>query len=304
MPFPQAKELLHHDLKIRISHVGFAAREIVTSERAKLPALTVALSATCAVLYAIGSYVTAYMHSPWGAGQFRPAVVIPAVFASLFGPLIGGLGAAVGTLIADSASHGQIYVRSLVSAVPGNFAGFYLFGWLMRKKFSLEKFIKTSQITLLVSNAIVAFLYVYFRVFVEASYPLAFREGWVYISLGLIAWWYVTMLPFVLIFGPPLIRAIASAFPGLVSEEIKTSSMKNESLKRDFCLALIVPGTFMLLIGMLVIFTDPRQLLALGVAPSALILTGMQLMFVFSGVVLLALGLVIYATGRLIGKGK
>jgi len=304
MPFPRAKDLAHHDLKIRISHVGYAARRIITSERAKLPALTVALSATCAVLYAMGSYVTAYMHSPWGAGQFRPAVVIPAVFASLFGPLIGGLGGAVGTLIADSASHGQIYVRSLVSAVPGNFVGFYLFGWLMRKKFTLEKFIKTSQITLLVSNAIVAFLYVYFRVFVEASYPLAFREGWVYISLGLVAWWYVTMLPFVLIFGPPLIRVISSAFPGLVSEEIKTSSMKTESLKRDFSLALITPGAFMLLIGMFVIFTDPNQLLALRVAPSALILAGMQLMFVLSGAVLLALGLLIYATGKLIGKDK
>jgi len=272
------------------------------SDKAKMPALTVALSATCAVLYAIGSYLTAYMHSPWGAGQFRPAVVIPAVFATLFGPFIGGLGAAVGTLIADSVSHGQIYVRSLVSAVPGNFVGFYLFGWLMKRKFSLESFIKASQITLLVANAIVAFLYVYFRVFVEASYPLAFAQGWVYISLGLVAWWYVTMLPFVLLLGPPLIRSIISAFPALVSEKAKTTSWKGETMRKSFSLAMILPGLLMLLIGLVISFTDSRQLLASGLAPNVLILAGMQIMFVGSGIALLVLGAAIYATGRMIGR--
>ena len=142
-------------------------------ERKRSLALEAAVSATCAVLYAMGSYLTAFTASPWGSGQFRPAVVIPAVFSTLFGPLVGGLGAAVGTLIADSAKYGQIYVRSLVASVPGNFVGFYLFGWFMKRKFSWENFIKASQITLLVSNAIVAFLYVYFRTFVEASYPVA-----------------------------------------------------------------------------------------------------------------------------------
>jgi hypothetical protein len=274
------------------------------SGKAKLPALTVALSATCAVLYAMGSYLTAYMHSPWGAGQFRPAVVIPAVFATLFGPLIGGLGAAVGTLIADSVSHGQIYVRSLVSAVPGNFVGFYLFGWLMRKKFSLENFIKTSQITLLVSNTIVAFLYVYFRAFVEASYPLAFKEGWVYISLGLIAWWYVTMLPFVLLLGPPLIRSITSAFPALVSEKAKTTSWKGETMRNSFSLAMILPGLLMLLIGLVISFSDSRQLLASGLAPNVLILAGMQIMFVGSGIALLVLGAAIHVTGRMTGRAE
>jgi len=98
--------------------------------------LEVAMSATCAVLYAMGSYLTAYTASPWGSGQFRPAVVLPAIFATLFGPIVGGLGAALGTLIADSVKYGQIYVRSLVAAVPGNFVGFYLFGRLMQKRFS------------------------------------------------------------------------------------------------------------------------------------------------------------------------
>jgi len=274
------------------------------SGRRRSISLEVAQSAMCAVLYAMGSYLTAYIESPWGAGQFRPAVVIPAVFSTLFGPLVGGLGAAVGTLIADSVKHGQIYIRSLVAAVPGNFVGFYLFGWLVKRKFSWENFIKASQVSLVVSNAVVALLYVYFRAFVDVSLPLAFREAWVYVSLGLLAWWYVTMLPFVLLFGPPLIRAVASAFPGLVSEEIRFSTIKSDLPRKSFSLAMIIPGLIMLLVGTGITLPDPGQMLALNLAPSPLILTGMQVMFVGSGAVLLILGLLVHATGRLIRKAK
>jgi len=273
-------------------------------DRRRSLSIDVAQCAMGAVLYAMGSYLTAYISSPWGSGQFRPAVVIPAVFSTLFGPLVGGVGAAVGTLIVDSAKYGQIYVRSLVAAVPGNFVGFYLFGWLMRRRFSWENFIKASQITLLVSNAIVAFLYVYFRSFVEFSYPAAFREAWVYVSLGLIAWWYVTMLPFVLLLGPPLIRAVASAFPGLVSEQIKSSTMKGELPRRSFSLAMMIPGSLMLLIGIAMTLADPGKMLALNLAPSALILVGMQVMFMSSGAILLVLSILVLATRRLIEKAK
>jgi len=113
------------------------------------------------VLYAVLSFATAYVESPWGAGQFRPAVVIPALFATIFGPMPGGVGAALGTLIADSVKHGQLYPGSFLAAVPGNFIGFYVFGYIMKKKFSWKRFIWASQITLTVANLIVAFLYVF-----------------------------------------------------------------------------------------------------------------------------------------------
>ena len=260
------------------------------SSRGKSVSFRVAQSATCAVLYAMGSYLTAYISSPWGFGQFRPAVVIPAVFSTLFGPMVGGLGAAVGTLIVDSAKHGQIYFRSLVSAVPGNFVGFYLFGMLV-KRFSWENYVKATQVSLLISNVVVAFLYVYFRAFVEASYPVVFREAWIYVSLGLVAWWYVTMLPFVLLLGAPLIRAVALAFPGIVSEEMRSATVKGEALKKSFSLGMIIPGLLMLLIGLAIFFADPNWIIELKIAPSEIILVGMEMMFIVGGAILLFLGL-------------
>ena len=279
-------------------------REGAKADVKRSVSLEVAQSATCAVLYAMGSYLTAYISSPWGSGQFRPAVVIPAIFAALFGPFVGGVGAALGTLIADSIKHGELYVRSLVSAVPGNFIGFYLFGWLMKRRFSWENFVKTSQVTLLISNVIVAFLYVYYRVFVDVSYPVAFAGAWIYISLGLVAWWYVTMLPFVLLLGPPLIRAVASAFPGFVSEQVRSSNIRSEVLRRSSSMAMIIPGLIMLLIGITTIVVDPNQLLSLNIAANPLILAGMQAMFIVGAVILLALGILILATGKLIVRGK
>jgi uncharacterized membrane protein len=276
-------------------------------EARKSASLKVAVSATCAALYAVGSYLTAFTASPWGSGQFRPAAVIPAVFSTLFGPLVGGVGAALGTLIADSAKHGQIYVRSLVASVPGNFVGFYLFGWIMKRRFSWENFVKASQVTLVVANGIVAFVYVYFRTFVEASYPVAFREAWIHVSLGLVAWWYVTMLPFVLLLGPPLIRAVASAFPGVVYEEARLSTLRSELPKRSFAMAMLVPGIIMLLIGAWITLTDPNQLQALKLAYGAaysVILAGMQALFLGSGAVLLVLGVLVLATGKFVERAK
>jgi hypothetical protein len=217
--------------------------------------------------------------------------------------MVGGLGSAVGTLIVDSVKHGEIYIRSLVSSVPGNFVGFYLLGWLIKRRFSWENFIKASHISLIVSNTIVAFLYVYYRAFVEASYPEVFRAAWIYVSLGLVAWWYVTMLPFVLLLGPPLIRAVASAFPGQVPESLRLAAVRSEMSRKSFSLAMILPGLIVLLIGIMITLADASLLLELQIAPSLLILAGMQVMFVGSGIVLLSIGVLVLFAGKFIGRG-
>jgi len=70
--------------------------------------------------------------------RFWPVVVIPAVFAVLFGPLVGGLGAAIGIFISDMFVHGNALL-SLVAGVPSNFVGFYLIGYISRKNLGWTK---------------------------------------------------------------------------------------------------------------------------------------------------------------------
>lgn len=59
------------------------------------------------------------------------AVVIPAIFAALFGPLVGGLGAAIGIFISDMIVHGNPLL-SITVGVPANFVMFYLIGWIIK----------------------------------------------------------------------------------------------------------------------------------------------------------------------------
>jgi len=247
------------------------------------------------VLYAILSYATAYIQSPWGSGQFRPAVVIPALFATVFGPMPGGIGAALGTLIADSVKHGQLYPGSFLAAVPANFIGFYLLGYIMKKKFSWERFILASQATLTIANLILAFLYVFlFKILYlgEAKYVGMPLHVQIFFSVGLTIWWYVTMLPFVLLVTPILIRAASSAFPTVVSEEIRRNSLRQELPETSFSLAMLVPGVIMLIIGLATSYTDLGLMTRsfFGELTSGLI----QLMFYSSGVALSFLGVLFY----------
>lgn len=68
-----------------------------------------------------------------GLVRFWPQVIIPAVFAVIFGPWVGGLGAAVGIFINDMLIHGNP-VLSLMAGVTSNFAMFWLIGYIARKK--------------------------------------------------------------------------------------------------------------------------------------------------------------------------
>jgi len=67
-----------------------------------------------------------------GVVKFWPAVVVPAVFANLFGPMVGGVGAAIGIFISDMLTGGNALL-SLLVGVPSNFIGFYLVGYIGRK---------------------------------------------------------------------------------------------------------------------------------------------------------------------------
>ncbi|MEM1553588.1 MAG: ECF transporter S component [Thermoproteota archaeon] len=222
--------------------------------------LLVTATALCAALYAVGCYSTAHIPSPWGFGQFRPAVVIPALFGTFFGPLPSALGAAIGTLIADSMKRGSLHIGSLIAAVPGNFIGFYIYGEILKKKFTWSRFIAASLLTLIIGNAIVAFLYVflYKSLFL---YELPFSiEKLSFLSIGLTIYWFATMLPFMLLLTPLLIRLIATAIPGIVPERKLISDIRTEFPKRSFTLATIIPGIVLIMLGIATSITPLRDL--------------------------------------------
>ena len=279
-------------LKARKSDVAMIKRQHPVS------LLTVATT-MCAVLYAVGAYSTAYIPSPWGVGQFRWAVVIPAFFATIFGPMPAGIGAAIGTLIADSVKHGYLYPGSYLAAVPGNFIGFYLFGYIVKKKFTWGRFILASNVTLTVANLIVAFLYVFtFKVLYlnQPGYVDMPLDALTFLSIGLTIWWFVTMLPFVLLFTPLLIRAVAAAIPSVVPKEVMSHSLKQELPKTTFSLAILIPGLIMILMGLATTYTTLGNYINsfFGEVTFGLI----QLMFYGSGIILAVLGILVY-TGRM-----
>jgi uncharacterized membrane protein len=260
--------------------------------------LLIIATAMCAALYAVGSYATAYIPSPWGFGQFRPAVIVPALFGAIFGPIPAAIGAAMGTLIADSTKHGTLYMGSLLASVPGNFIGFYIFGYILKKKFNWTRFISASIITLTVANAIVAFLYVFLF---KALYlnALAFSpETLTFMSLGLTIYWFVTMLPFILLVTPLLIRAVASAMPTIVPEEVRANSLQTELPRTSFALATIAPGITLLVIGLATTFTPLGAFTQSATKLSSTLL--IELMYYIGGAALLTIGLVALAKQKMV----
>jgi len=107
---------------------------------------------------------------------------------------------------------------------------------------------------------------------VEVPFPVAFAEARVNVSLG------------------------------LVSAQMKASNLRAQASRMSFSVAMTAPGSFMLLIDLGLVAADPQQLLELRIAQNPMILAGMQVMFLASGVVLLAIGLLIPVTGTLVAR--
>jgi hypothetical protein len=101
-----------------------------------LKAIDIVVIGISAALYAVFGILTAGF-SFLGVG-FLPAVVIPAVFAALYGPWVGGLGAAIGIFIRDMFVHGNAAL-SLVAGVPANFIVFFLIGYIALRTISLKQ---------------------------------------------------------------------------------------------------------------------------------------------------------------------
>jgi len=98
--------------------------------RTKSLSLQLTLIAVNAAVYAgIGALWTAFPLMIFGV-RFWPQVFAPATFSILFGPWIGGVGAAIGIFLADVIYGHHDALLSLLVGVPSNFVGFFVIGWL------------------------------------------------------------------------------------------------------------------------------------------------------------------------------
>jgi len=102
-----------------------------------MKASNVAMIGVCAALYAVVGRLTD-LGITVGGVAFWPAAVIPAVFAVLFGPLTGALGAAIGIFIRDMLFHGDALL-SLSAGVTANFTGFFILGYISRSTLNWKK---------------------------------------------------------------------------------------------------------------------------------------------------------------------
>jgi uncharacterized membrane protein len=164
-------------------------------------AKTIAAAATCAALYAICNILTSPIHTPWGIGEFRPGVIIPAFYAIIFGPIPAALGAGVGSVIGDLVSlvpgGASTPLVAIVAGGIGNFLGFLVLGYVYEKIKAWRGFILGTISGLFVGNLWAAA----WVVFLVPHLPNV-------LILGLLLFWFATMFPFVIIIDPILVRAL------------------------------------------------------------------------------------------------
>ena len=239
-----------------------------------LKTIDVAVIGVCAALYAVVGRLTAGF-TFLGVG-FLPAVVIPAVFAVLYGPWVGSIGGAIGIFIRDMFVHGNAAL-SLAAGVPPNFLLFFLIGYIAARNIDTKKItvalilsaavvvvgllvptllyptefsaltgLTTTEILLVfgltvvlsfVVITVVAFRWKQWRSFAIAAVvgqaagaALLSVTVWavspIFLSyfkspvaatfiLPLFVWTFATEIPFVLLVGPPIIKACYRAFPSL-----------------------------------------------------------------------------------------
>ena len=246
----------------------------------------IAVTGICAALYAVIGLLTSFGLSLGGVA-FWPAAVIPAVFAVLFGPWVGGIGASIGIFVRDMVFHGNPLL-SLAAGVTGNFAAFFLIGYLSQTNLNIKKlilsivfglvaivgglmlptlllpaesttftklsFIETFTLfaalaaVTLAAIAVVTVRWREWRNFTAAAF-IGQGVGAAVLTLGLWAysqlffsptgyikeaipaafapvifvWTFVTEIPFVMLLGPPTVKACYKAFPTL-REKTKTKA--------------------------------------------------------------------------------
>jgi len=84
-----------------------------------------ALALNIALYVAVGYIFYTLIPIQFEQVRFWPPVIVPAVFAVVFGPLVGGVGAAVGIFVSDAIFGNNLFL-SLLAGVTSNFVAFLL----------------------------------------------------------------------------------------------------------------------------------------------------------------------------------
>jgi uncharacterized membrane protein len=132
------------------------------SEEKNMKTIDVAMIGVSAALYAIVGILTnmGLVAPVVGVVKFWPAVIIPAIFAVLFGPWVGGIGAAIGIFVSDMVQPGHgIPLLSLTVGCTSNFVGFYLVGLISRQKMEWRKLITLLAIGSVALTGMIAYLF-------------------------------------------------------------------------------------------------------------------------------------------------
>lgn len=248
----------------------------VSRRKTDLKATDIATIGVCAALYAVVGRLTDFGITFIGVA-FWPAAVIPAIFATLYGPWVGGTSAAIGIFARDMLAHGNP-VLSLMAGVPPNFIMFFIIGYLAHKRLGsrqvalggaisaivlaagtlLPTIISPSEFTAVtglptweiiaifvptvgLSLAVIAFvsrrwpewrsysvgsiigqgvgaailapmLWLNTQLFYSAVFPAPLQAS---LIPAIFVWTFATEIPFVLLIGPPVIKACYNAFPSL-----------------------------------------------------------------------------------------
>jgi len=175
-------------------------------------ALKTSMTAINAALYVVFGGFTNLGIVVYGV-RFWPAVIVPAVFAVLFGPMVGGVGAAIGIFLADVIyGHGNALL-SLIVGVPANFMAFYIMGYVQRK-FSWKKYCILAFAGLAAGSVYIGIsLWAFTQFFI--SY---LGSNWgIVLGLSAALWTFVSEIPFLIIVVPIVVKASHHASPELLS---------------------------------------------------------------------------------------
>ena len=144
-----------------------------------------AFALNVALYVAFGYLFSSIVPISFGGVRFWPQVIIPAIFAVVFGPWVGGLGAALGIFLNDILL-GNNPLLSLMAGVTSNFVLFSIIGYLSNKKTKLTY-------SVIISGIVSAFLIIIALLYSEPLligiiYSIAIAAS--YATLIIVAWLY------------------------------------------------------------------------------------------------------------------